>query len=99
MISLADIHETTATLPPRVLVHGQEGVGKTTLASKFPEPVFLQTEDGTPAGLKLTSFGLLSSYRDVRDALTALGGEHDFGTVVLDSLDALESPLPDNNRI
>ena len=90
MISLADIHETTATLPPRVLVHGQEGVGKTTLASKFPEPVFLQTEDGTPAGLKLTSFGLLSSYRDVRDALTALGGEHDFGTVVLDSLDALE---------
>ena len=73
MISLADIHETTATLPPRVLVHGQEGVGKTTLASKFPEPVFLQTEDGTPGGLKLASFGLLSSLGDVRDALTALG--------------------------
>ena len=40
MISLANIHEAAATLPPRVLVHGQEGVGKTTLAAKFPHAVF-----------------------------------------------------------
>ena len=91
MISLADIHEAVATLPPRVLIHGQEGVGKTTLAAKFSRPIFLQTEDGTPAGLKLSTFGLLSSYPDVRDALAALGGEpHDHATVVLDSLDKLE---------
>lgn len=91
MISLANIHEAMATLPPRVLVHGLEGTGKTTLASKFPKPVFLQTEDGTPAGLRLGTFGLLSSYADVRDALAALGNEpHDFRTVVLDSLDKLE---------
>lgn len=90
-MKISDIHETTATLPPRVLIHGQEGVGKTTLAAKFPKPVFLQTEDGTPAGLKLSTFGLLSSYADVRDALAALGNEpHDFGTVVLDSVDKLE---------
>jgi len=38
MISLADIHETTATLPPRVLVHGQEGVGKTPTASRVRYP-------------------------------------------------------------
>ena len=55
MISLTNIHEAMATLPPRVLVHGLEGTGKTTLANKFPKPVFLQTEDGTPAGLKLAS--------------------------------------------
>ena len=92
MISLADIHETTATLPPRVLVHGQEGVGKTTLASKFPEPVFLPTEDGVPAGLRLQSFGLLSSYGEVRESLAALGSEpHDFRTAVLDSVDKLEA--------
>jgi hypothetical protein len=91
MISLANIHEATATLPPRVLVHGQEGVGKTTLAAKFPYVVFLQTEDGTPAGLKLSTFGLLSTYAEVRDALAALGNEpHVFKTVVLDSLDKLE---------
>jgi hypothetical protein len=91
MISIANIHEIAATLPPRVLIHGQEGVGKTTLATKFPHAVFLQTEDGTPAGLKLATFGLLQSYSDVREALTALGSEtHDFGTIVIDSLDKLE---------
>jgi len=91
MTSIADISEVTATLPPRILVHGQEGVGKTWLAARFPRPVFLQTEDGVPAGLRLQSFGLLSSYGEVRDALAALGSEpHDFRTVVLDSLDKLE---------
>jgi hypothetical protein len=91
MISLANIRETTAMLPPRVLIHGLEGVGKTTLAAKFPRPVFLQTEDGTPAGLTVPTFGLLSSYADMREALAALGNEpHDFRTIVLDSLDKLE---------
>src|SRR5262249_49122195 len=91
MISIVNIHEAAATLPPRVLVHGQEGVGNTTLAAKFPKPVFLQTEDGAPAGLKLSTVSLLSTYAEVRDALAALGNEpHDFKTVVLDSLDKLE---------
>ena len=65
------IRTVTATLAPRLLVHGQEGVGKTTLAAKFPAPVFLQLEDGTPAGLELASFGLLTSFPDVRAALAA----------------------------
>jgi hypothetical protein len=92
MISLRDIHEAVATLPPRVLLHGQEGVGKTSLASKFPRCVFLQTEDGTPPGLKISTFGLLPSYADVREAITALGSEpHDFRTVAVDSLDKLEA--------
>jgi hypothetical protein len=91
MNSLANISEISATLPPRVLVHGSPGVGKTTLASRFPNPVFLQVEDGTPAGLKLQSFGLLSSYDDVIGAISALGSEpHDFQTIVVDSLDKLE---------
>jgi hypothetical protein len=29
------------------LLHGLEGVGKTTFAAAFPDPVFLQIEDGT----------------------------------------------------
>jgi hypothetical protein len=91
-LQIADIHEAAATLPPRLLVHGLPGVGKTTLAEKFPTPVFLQTEDGTPSGLKLSTFGLLQTYADIRDALTALGSEpHDYKTVVLDSLDKTEA--------
>jgi hypothetical protein len=49
-MNLADIRKFTAQLPPRILIHGAEGVGKTTIASKFPAPIFLQTEDGCPSG-------------------------------------------------
>ena len=45
-----DVHAITASRPPRVLLYGQEGVGKTSLAAKFPSPVFLLTEDGIPRG-------------------------------------------------
>jgi hypothetical protein len=88
---IMNIHKVTAVLPPRLLVHGQEGVGKTTLAAKFPAPVFLQLEDGTPAGLELSSFGPIASFAEVRTALAALASEvHGFRTVVIDSLDPLE---------
>jgi hypothetical protein len=91
-MKLADIGITTATLPPRLLVHGSEGVGKTTLGAAFPRPVFLQTEDGCPSGLMISTFGVLDTFPAVRDALTALAAEpHDYRTVVIDSLDALEA--------
>src|SRR5262249_12653707 len=89
-IHIADIHRATATLPPRLVIHGLEGVRKTTLAARFPSPVFLQTEDGT-GNLELATFGLLEQFSAVRNAIAALGNEsHDFRTLVLDSVDALE---------
>lgn len=89
--TLADIRQVKATLPMRGLIHGLEGVGKTKLAAAFPDPIFLQTEDGTPGGLELASFGLLTDLGAVRDAIAALGSEpHGYRTFVLDSVDALE---------
>ena len=61
-MNLADIRKCTAQLPPRFLIHGAEGVGKTTIASKFPVPIFLQTEDGCPSGLEINSFGLIDNF-------------------------------------
>lgn len=92
MTSISNITRTTAALPPRLLIHGQEGVGKTTLAAKFPAPVFLQTEDGIPTGIEVDSFGLLPDFQAVRTPLTALATEpHEFKTIVIDALDALEA--------
>jgi hypothetical protein len=89
---LSNIVRLTATLPPRLLVHAQEGAGKTTLGAKFPAPIFLQTEDGVPSGIEVSSFGLLTSFGAIRSALTALATEpHDFHTVVIDALDELEA--------
>lgn len=33
--------------PQKVVIYGPEGIGKSTLASKFPDPVFIDTEGGT----------------------------------------------------
>jgi AAA domain len=89
------VTNVTATLPPRVLIYGAEGVGKTTLASTFPSPVFLLTEDGIPTGIEVAAIGgRLTSFHAVLAALVALANEeHNFQTVVLDSLDVLESLL------
>jgi AAA domain len=90
-MNLNDVRKLTAQLAPRILIHGQEGVGKTTIASKFPSPIFLQTEDGCPSGLEITSFGLIDNFAELRSAIGTLASEqHHFQTVVLDSLEALE---------
>ena len=94
-MKISDIHEAAATSPPRVLIHGQEGVGKTTLAARFPSPVFLLAEDGIPSGVKVAALGgWLENYASVQAGLVALANEpHKFQTVVVDSLDALEGLL------
>lgn len=91
-ISLASLRRTTATQPPRLLIYGPPGQGKTTLASEFPAPVFIQVEDGTPAGLEIDTFGHLTDFPSVMEALVSLDEEdHDFQTVVVDSIDKLEA--------
>jgi hypothetical protein len=96
MITIANVRTTTAVLPPRVIIHGREGSGKTTLAEKFPGLIFLQTEDGAPAGLQIATFGLLAKYDDIISAIAALGNEHhEYQTIVIDSLDVLESLIWD----
>ena len=45
-ISLASLNSTTTLKPPRILIHGVHGVGKTTFVAGAPDPVFVLTEDG-----------------------------------------------------
>lgn len=90
-IDMGSLRRTTASNAPRTLIYGPPGLGKTSLAAEFPTPVFLQTEDGTPSGLEIDTFGHLTTYEDVMDAMvTLLDGDHGFGTVILDSADKFE---------
>jgi hypothetical protein len=64
-----------------------EGIGKTTFAAGAPKPIFIQTEDGL-GSLNVDHFPLASHISEVNGAIEALyTGEHDFQTVVLDSVD------------
>ena len=76
--------------PPRIMVYGQEGVGKSTFGASAPYPIFIQTEDGL-GEINCCKFPLAHNVGDVLDSLTALRDEdHNFRTVVIDSLDWLE---------
>lgn len=77
-------------MPPRLVVYGTEGVGKSTFASQAPSPVFVPTEDGL-SEIDCDRFPLATSFDEVLAALTELHSEkHDYQTVALDSLDWLE---------
>jgi hypothetical protein len=89
-ISLASLRSSTSLSPPRLLLYGVAGVGKTEFAAASPRPVILQTEDGL-GRIEATTFGLLRSFDEIMEALGALYSEpHDFETLVVDSLDWLE---------
>lgn len=90
-ISLASIARTARnSAPPRVVIHGQQKIGKSTFAAGAYRPVFLPLEDGL-SGIETNAFPLLKSYAEVQQALSELLHQpHDFGTVVIDSTDWLE---------
>lgn len=80
-------------VPPRVVLYGGHGIGKSTLASQFPRPIFISTEDGLDS-LDVVSFPRATHVREVVDSIKTLIKEpHDFRTVVIDSVDWLVEPL------
>ena len=73
-----------------MLVYGPEGIGKTTFATKAPNPILIQTEDGLGL-INVPHFPLCETYDEVIDNLETLASEgHDYKTVVIDSMDWLE---------
>lgn len=80
--------------PPRLVIYGPPGVGKSTWAAGAPSPVFLPVEDGlgnldVPA---ITDAGkrTLTSLDEVHGAIDLLDGQHGYKTLVLDSCTALQ---------
>jgi hypothetical protein len=80
-------------IPPRICIYGGHGIGKSTLASQFPKPIFISTEDGLDS-LDVTSFPRAVSVTDVVESIkTLIKEDHEYKTVVIDSVDWLVEPL------
>ena len=84
------VEKNKKPIPPNIIIYGAAGLGKSTFGSLAPNPVFLKTEDGL-AGIKADAFPLANSFDDVRQFLGELyTEEHNYKTLVIDSLDWLE---------
>ena len=91
LINLKDLKTVSANSAPCILVYGAPGDGKTSFAGSFPEPVFLQLEDGCPGDLEMISFGVIKDFKNLMSAIASLyEGDHDFKTVVVDSITELQ---------
>jgi len=91
VVSLAGVKRGVSTVAPRIVLYSSHGVGKTTWAASAPNPIFLQAEDGLGVIEDAATFGLLRHYDQFMSAIgELLEGDHDFKTVVVDSLDHLE---------
>lgn len=89
--ALAGLKTVENDSPARLLFYGNPGIGKTTLAAEFEGTVWLQPEDGAPRGLRLNTFGHITSYDELLAHIGTLYHDpHDFQTVVLDTITATE---------
>jgi hypothetical protein len=79
--------------PPRVLIYGVHGIGKSSLAASAPNAIFIPTEEGADE-IDVAKFPVAESQPQVLEYLRTLyADKHDYQTVVIDSVDWLEDEI------
>lgn len=79
--------------PVRAVIYGAEGVGKSTLASHFPDPLFIDIEDGTKE-LDVARIDKPENWRMLLDELDYIALNPDLcKTVIIDTADRAEQLL------
>ena len=73
-------------------IFGDPGLGKTSLAATFPNPIFILAEDGLKSvSPRPHSFPLLKDVNEIFECLKYLRKEkHDYKTLVIDSISQLD---------
>ena len=78
-----------AQKPQKVVIYGVEGIGKTTLAAQFPNPLFVDTEGGTE-GYDVARTQAPQSWTALKGLLRDVAAERPCSTLVLDTADWAE---------
>lgn len=80
----------TILAPVKVVLYGPEGIGKSTFASQFPDPVFIDTEGGTKR-LNVGRLPVPTSWAMLMDEVAEVAkGSVPCGTLVIDTADWAE---------
>lgn len=75
--------------PIKIVIYGPEGVGKTTFASKFPNALFIDTEDGS-FFLDVSRTGRPETWNDLLNYVKLVASEKPCKTLVIDTIDWAE---------
>ncbi len=89
-MSILDSVITTKPGAPRITLYGKPGIGKSTLASQFPAPLFILTEDNELPGIQ--AIPVAQSFNDIWKTIKGLLAEKElpFKTIVIDSISKLD---------
>lgn len=94
-MSILDTISKPQDRPIIATVCGDSGIGKTSLAATFPDPIVIRAEDGLQSiqeDKRPDAFPLLRNQEELWEQLTALIKEdHEYKTLIIDSVTALES--------
>jgi hypothetical protein len=88
---------TGANQGEKILIYGESGMGKTTLTSMAPDPVFIGLDDGgrkirnPKTGEQLQFVDGITTFQDVRDALQQINLFDPYRTVAIDTVTMLEN--------
>lgn len=73
----------------KVVIYGPEGIGKTTFAAQFPNPIFIDTE-GSTNGMDVARTPKPSSWEILSSYVNELMSGRQFATIVVDTIDWAE---------
>lgn len=74
----------------KVVIYGVEGIGKSTLASQFPEPLFIDTEDST-LNMNVNRFDKPTSWQMLLEQVEYVKKNQPCETLVIDTADWAET--------
>ena len=86
-----EIAKAKSNTVPIVLIYGDAGRGKTTLATKASKPLCLLLERGLPRGIEVDALPGIDSFDSVMNALLAIHSDaRGYESLIVDTIDALE---------
>jgi hypothetical protein len=90
------IERATSNTAPILLIYGQEGRGKTTLACKADKPLVFLLERGLPKGVSVDVVAGADTFDNILEALRGFYTDPGvYRSIVFDTIDAFEAMLVD----
>lgn len=89
MIEISKLKETTDNFPPRLVIYGPNGCGKSTFAAEAPDVIFADVEKGLE-GINAVKFQPNSWQEMIQFMESLYTQDHDRKTLAIDTLDWLE---------